>query len=142
MTGPGPGKLRLDAVVEKIVGSEVTRLDAEVYLHIKGWSRARVTHLDVEAEVLNDIIVRPRDGFYTRCLYKPNAVIIIAVQALKPCVLRIREERIFPKVFRREGEAWCYVGGKVGGIFIGFRKEYIERFEAVAKELWGIEPRR
>ncbi len=39
-------------------------------------------------------------------------------------------------------ESWCFIGGKVGGIYIGFRKMFIERFERLAEELWGIKPLR
>ena len=42
MSGPGKGKIKLGK--------------AEIYLHIKGKSGARITHIDIEADVLNKII--------------------------------------------------------------------------------------
>lgn len=45
MSGPGEGKIYLGK--------------ADVYLHLKGKSKARVTHVDVELDKLNDII---KDG--------------------------------------------------------------------------------
>ncbi len=42
MTGPGEGKIKLGK--------------ADVYLHLKGKSGARVTHIDIELDELNKII--------------------------------------------------------------------------------------
>lgn len=74
MTGAGEGK--------KLLGK------ANVYLHEKGKSLARVTHIDVELDEINEII-------------KPNEA--------------------------------TYVQGKEGGVFIGLKKEMIERAEKVLK---------
>ncbi len=71
MSGPGEGK--------KLIGN------AEVYIHEKGKSNARITHVDIELPELNDII--------------------------KP------------------GEA-TYVEGKEGGVFIGLKREMIQRAES------------
>jgi len=75
MSGPGEGKIKLGK--------------ADVYLHLKGKSRAQVTHIDIELDALNKII--------------------------KP------------------GEN-TYVGGKEGGVFLGLKKEMIERAEKLAKD--------
>jgi hypothetical protein len=70
MSGPGEGK--------KLIGK------ANVYIHEKGKSNARITHIDIELDELNKIV--------------------------KP------------------GEA-SYVQGKEGGVFIGLKKEMIQRAE-------------
>lgn len=75
MSGPGEGK--------KLIGK------ADVYIHEKGKSNARITHVDIELPELNDIV--------------------------KP------------------GEA-TYVEGKEGGVFIGLKKEMIQRAEKKAKK--------
>ncbi len=75
MSGPGQGKIKLGK--------------ADVYLHVKGKSRARVTHIDIELAELNKII--------------------------------------------KDKEA-SYVAGKPGGVFIGLKKEMIERAEKLAKK--------
>jgi len=62
---------------------------ANVYIHEKGKSLARVTHIDIELEELNKIV--------------------------KP------------------GEA-SYVQGKEGGVFIGLKKEMIQRAEGIVKK--------
>jgi hypothetical protein len=62
---------------------------ADVYIHLKGKSNARITHVDIELDELNRIV--------------------------KP------------------GEA-SYVQGKEGGVFIGLKKDMIERAEKIAKK--------
>ncbi len=74
MTGKGEGK--------KLIGK------ADVYIHEKGKSNARITHIDIELDELNKII--------------------------KP------------------GEN-SYVGGKEGGVFIGLKKNMIQRAEKELK---------
>ncbi|MBM3231819.1 hypothetical protein FJZ21_00365 [Candidatus Pacearchaeota archaeon] len=73
MSGPSEGKIHLGK--------------ADVYVHLKGKSRATVTHIDIELDELNEII--------------------------KP------------------GEN-TYIGSKDGGVFIGLKKEMIERAEKVS----------
>ena len=141
MTGPGPGKIRLDAKVLIIIGSKEFMVNADTYLHIRGWSRAFVTHLDLESNELNSLIAKPRSGFYARAIYRLHKLRVLAERAIQPCVIIIEEHDVLPKVFNEGTNTWVFVGGKVGGVFIGFRREFIRRFEAVAKELFGIEPR-
>lgn len=59
MSGPGEGK--------KFLGK------ADVYLHEKGKSMARATHIDIELEKLNKII---KDKEATYCAGKPGGVFI------------------------------------------------------------------
>ena len=75
MSGPGEGKIKLGK--------------ADVYIHEKGKSNARITHIDVELDELNKII--------------------------KP------------------GET-TYCGSKEGGVFLGLKKEMIERVERIIKK--------
>ena len=74
MSGEGEGKIKLGK--------------ADVYIHLKGKSNARVTHVDIELDELNKII--------------------------------------------QPGEA-SYVQGKEGGVFIGLKKNMIERAEKKAR---------
>ena len=75
MSGPGEGKIKLGK--------------ADVYLHVKGKSNARITHIDIELDELNDII--------------------------------------------KDKEA-TYCAGKPGGVFLGLKKEMIERAEKLIKK--------
>jgi len=72
MSGSGEGK--------KLIGK------ADVYIHEKGKSNARITHVDIELDALNKIM--------------------------------------------EPGEA-SYVQAKEGGVFIGLKKEMIERAEKI-----------
>ena len=56
MTGPAPGKLPVNAHVELCTSGGCRTIDARVYVHVKGWSRARVTHIDIEAPRLEQLI--------------------------------------------------------------------------------------
>jgi len=49
MSGPGPGKIKLGS--------------AAVYVHLKGKSNARITHVDIELSKLNKII-KPGETTY------------------------------------------------------------------------------
>jgi len=51
MSGPGEGK--------KLIGK------ANVYIHEKGKSRARITHIDIELDKLNEII-KPGEASYVQ----------------------------------------------------------------------------
>ncbi|MBS3075238.1 hypothetical protein J4429_02145 [Candidatus Pacearchaeota archaeon] len=51
MSGPGEGKIRLGK--------------ADVYIHLKGKSNARVTHIDIELDELNKII-KPGEASYVQ----------------------------------------------------------------------------
>ncbi len=59
MSGPGEGKINLGK--------------AEVYLHVKGKSNARITHIDIESSELNKII-KDKESSYVAG--KPGGVFI------------------------------------------------------------------
>ena len=59
MTGPGEGKIKLGK--------------ADVYIHLKGKSNARITHVDIELDELNKII---KPGEATYCQAKEGGVFI------------------------------------------------------------------
>ena len=75
MSGAGEGKIKLGK--------------ADVYIHEKGKSNARITHIDVELDELNEII--------------------------------------------KDGEA-TYCAGKPGGVFLGLKKEMLDRAEKLIKK--------
>lgn len=74
MSGPGEGKFKVKDVV--------------VYIHEKGKSRARITHIDIESKTIAKII--------------------------------------------KDKEA-TYCAGKLGGCFIGLKKDMIKRAERLIK---------
>jgi len=75
MSGPGPGK--------KLLGK------ASVYIHEKGKSMARVTHIDIELDALNKIL-KPKEATYVQA--KKGGVFI----GLKKEMIK-RAEKMLPK---------------------------------------------
>lgn len=73
MSGPGEGK--------KLIGK------ANVYIHKKGKSNARITHVDVELSALNKII-KPGEGSYVQG--KEGGVFI----GLKKGMIKRAEKRV------------------------------------------------
>ncbi len=59
MSGPGEGKLEIKNV--------------KVYIHVKGKSGARITHIDIESPVINKII-KSKEATY--CAGKPGGCFI------------------------------------------------------------------
>jgi hypothetical protein len=59
MSGPGEGKTEIK--------------DVKVYIHIKGKSRARITHIDIESPTISRII---KDREATYCAGKPGGCFI------------------------------------------------------------------
>ncbi|MEM0311660.1 MAG: hypothetical protein QXF10_09475 [Ignisphaera sp.] len=43
MTGPGLGKIPLSCSVELVLDNEKMNIEAEVHIHVRGWSKAFVT---------------------------------------------------------------------------------------------------
>lgn len=142
------GKIPLEAEVWVIRGLQKYLLQGtQVFLHVKGYSLARVTHVDVEHELLNQIVpprrakylpFKVREGFMVIALGSSYTVKldgrVIEVNAI---VIKSSElARILGRVEDR-----VYVGGKVGGIFLGFHKPLIEKLESYAVRQ-GLKPRR
>lgn len=76
MSGPAEGKIELK--------------NARVYLHVKGKARARITHIDVEHEDLNEII---KDKETTYAAGKPGGFFL----GLKKIMLE-RAEKLIKKL--------------------------------------------
>jgi hypothetical protein len=130
MTGPCAGKIRLEGEVEM----PGRKLDASIYIHLKGFSRACVTHLDVEHPQLQ-VLPPKRGGFF----------LVRGIEGgIELGALRKKLNGTFPLIIRcnylnevlevgRGSHAW--VGGKVGGFYIGFRKLEIAKLEKLAQRL-------
>tara|TARA_Y100000310_G_C20656788_1_gene802389 strand:+ start:1733 stop:1969 length:237 start_codon:yes stop_codon:yes gene_type:complete len=76
MSGPGEGKIEIKGL--------------KAYIHVKGKSNARITHIDFEHPLINKII-KPREA--------------------------------------------TYCAGKLGGCFIGLKKEMIKRAENLLERM-------
>ncbi len=123
-----------------IHGGRVEELDAEVYLHLRGWSRARVTHVDVEAPGLEDRLLGGAGrgtGAWIRCL--PDGVSV--EPRGHPWRLELRGDELLATL-RYEGGCRGYIGGKHGGVFIGMESRCLRILEKEASRQHGVAPRR
>ena len=127
MTGPAEGKLPL---VASVYLNEEKLEDAHVYVHLKGFSRATVTHLDVEHPSLSPLI-------------PPKVRTFIWIVGIEDGIL-IRTEKedrvkvlcpLFNTVLPQGEKTKTCVGGKFNGLFIGFRKRELVKLEAIAEKL-------
>jgi hypothetical protein len=136
MSGPDYGKLELKNSKVYLVTKDKKFLLKKpmVYIHVKGYALARVTHLDVEHETLEGIIM-PKKGEFLSIHGIKDGIEIVFGNDKKIEVKKIEILHPFLKEVLKENEKTrTWVGGKIGGIYIGFRKEQIEKLEAIAKE--------
>ena len=127
MTGPAEGKLPLDA---KVCLNAEELPNAHVYIHLKGYSRATVTHLDIEHPKLNRIIP-PKAKTSNWIVGIENGILIITSKEDKVQILH----PLLNKVLQRGEKTRTLVGGKFGGVFIGFRKHEIRKLEQIAADI-------
>ena len=127
MTGPGEGKLALDAKV-RLNAEELPNVN--VYIHLKGYSRATVTHLDIEHPKLNSIIP-PKAKTSNWIIGIENGILIITSKDDKVQIIHL----LLNKVLSRGEKTRTLVGGKFGGVFIGFRKREISKLEQIAADI-------
>jgi hypothetical protein len=130
MTGPGIGKLLLENAQVFIDSKEIK---ADVYIHIKGFSLAKVTHLDVESEELNKILKPKEGGFFS--VHGIDGGIEIKFEKNRVKVLH----EFLNEVLRKGEKIRTWVGGKDSGIYIGFKKEQIIKLEKVAREKFNFD---
>jgi len=142
MTGPGPGKLKVtDAKIYLALPTEVEELKADVYIHVKGYSRARVTHLDIEHPELNEIFPPSTTGFYP-LIGTGHGFIIKFSKLIRGLELEVVSKLLASYLIFYGEKTWVYVGVKSGGIFIGFKKVYVLRLEDIAIRIFKVYPKR
>ena len=129
MSGPGLGKLLLENARVFIDDREIK---AGVYIHVKGFSLARVTHLDIENEELNNILRPKEGGFFS--VYGINGGIEIKLEKKRVRVLH----EFLNDVLKKGEKTRTWVGGKEGGIYVGFKKDQIVKLENIAREKFGF----
>lgn len=127
MTGPAEGKLPLDA---QVYLNEEELDNAHVYVHLKGYARATVTHLDIEHPDLTG-------------LFPPKTRTFIWLIGIEDGIL-IRTEKndkikvicpLLNRVLHRGEKTKTCVGGKYNGLFIGFRKRELTKLEKIVAYL-------
>lgn len=139
MTGPGEGKIKIDSNVSiQTLDKPILLSDAEVYIHVKGYLNAKVTHLDIEHEMLN-VIVKPKAGEFLSIIGFNGG---LRIKLSKPIrhhgkVLRSIEVKspILNSILKSGETTRTWIGGKYGGIYIGFKREHIRKLEELASKL-------
>jgi len=149
MSGPATGKLKLSkASVYLLSKSDRVKLkNAIVYIHLKGYADARVTHLDIEHERLDNVIPPKRGLFLSihgmkgglkiklenekEVVYENKEIDVVAVEVKHPYL---------SSVLKPDEKTRTWVGGKFGGIYIGFRKSEIVKMEKLAEKKFKMKP--
>jgi hypothetical protein len=148
MGGPAYGKLELKNVKVYLRTKDEKFLlkDSIVYIHVKGYALARVTHLDIEHEILEKIILPKRGEFLSLHGIENGIEIVLGkVKEIEFKGRKMEVEKIeilhpfLAEVLGKNEKTRTWVGGKLGGIYIGFRKEQMEKLEAIAKEKFNFE---
>jgi hypothetical protein len=130
LTGPAEGKLKIEASVILLKGNSRSKLEnVDVYVHLKGYALARVTHLDIEHEALNSLI--PPKGGKFLIVIGVDGGLEIRFNNIRLLVLNPLLNRILEPGFKTR----TWVGGKFGGIYIGFRKNEVSKLERLAETL-------
>lgn len=126
MTGPGEGKIPLIANVF-LSGRQI---DAVVYIHLKGLSLARVTHLDIESPQLNLGIGKgagkDKKGDFLSIHGIEEGIQVPQIDVIISCTQ-------LNDALRPGYKTRTWVGQKEDGIYIGFRKEHLLKLEKIAK---------
>ena len=125
MTGQAVGKLPLTA---KVHLNEEELYDAHVYVHIKGYARATVTHLDIEHPELTSLIP-PKTRTFSWVVGIENGILIITEKGDRLKIIH----PLLNKVLQCGEKTRTLVGGKFSGIFVGFRKREISKLEEIAE---------
>jgi len=141
------GKLRLNASTILMPGER--KVDAEVYIHLKGYARARVSHLDIEKMGLGKVIRRGRGNFLEirgvenglEVILREKCQIILDGEELAVSSIVVNYP-LLNEIIEKEKSTKAWVGRKYDGIYIGFRKAELERLENLALEKFGIKPLR
>ena len=131
MTGDALGKIKIpDAKVFVTKQNNTYELrDPNVYIHLKGYSYARVTHLDIEHRDLNNLI-QGKGGYY-RIEGIPYGIVIHIEQGRKIVV----RHKLLNEILTENESLYTWIGSKVDGIYIGFKKKYIPKLEKLASRL-------
>ena len=148
MTGPAAGKFPLKARVFFLSGDKRKKVeDAMVYIHLKGYARARVTHLDIEHKALGKLIHRGKGNFLDIEGVRGGAIIRPKIEIQIELLGREIEVQglavlspILNEVLKEGETTRTWVGRKFDGIYIGFRRNEITKLEELAARKFGARP--
>lgn len=128
MTGPCRGKVPIN-IVFQIDGRKI---DCQAYIHVKGYARANVTHLDLEGFKIEGL----ENGSPGVAIGRGDHITIITSREIKINGIKSKKLRIYGLNLLKKGEKMgIWLGVKEGGLYIGFKKEGIKRLEEIARKL-------
>jgi len=134
MTGEAFGKIKLkNAKIFVKENDKSKEVKGNVFIHLKGYALARVTHLDIEAKGLEDLIEKGKGDFLVVCGIKNG----IRIRIKKNFYVEVFH-KILNKVLKERERIMTWVGKKEGGIYVGFKKKYIEKLEEIARKDFGF----
>jgi hypothetical protein len=127
MTAPVAGKILLEA---QVYLNDEELEDAQIFIHLKGFARATVTHLDIEHPSLVNLIP-PKVRTFIWIMGIENGILIRTekddtVKVVCPLLNHVLEKGAKTKT--------C-VGGKPTGLFIGFRRRELNKLKELAEQL-------
>lgn len=139
------GKIKLKACTLLIPSAR--EMDAAVYIHLKGYARARVSHLDVEKMGLGKVIHRGRGNFLEvrgvgdglEIVLRENRQIALDGEEVAVSSI-ILSNPLLNSIIEKGKSTKAWVGRKHDGVYIGFRKAELERLEKLALERFGMKP--
>ncbi|MEW5937935.1 MAG: hypothetical protein AB1665_09010 [Candidatus Thermoplasmatota archaeon] len=121
MTGPSEGKVPLGCST-LLDGREI---ECAVYIHLKGFAGATVTHLDIESPDLN---LMDGEGSYGAVVGVTGGI------KLKVAMHRIEVRcHALNRVLSPGERTFTWIGQKKDGIFVGFRKAEMEKLDALGR---------
>lgn len=134
MTGEAFGKIKLEnAKIVLIKGNQKKEVKGKVFIHLKGFALAKVTHLDIEANELENLIEKEKGDFLIVCGINGG----IRIRIKEKLYVEVYHD-LLNKVLKENERIMTWVGKKEGGIYIGFKKKYIEKLEKIAREDLGF----
>jgi len=146
--GPIKGKVEIDADVYFLSKDGDVKLGGvSVCVHVKGYARARVTHIDIEDENVKRLIYRGRGNFLDIrgvaggiiIQAKMEREMEVAGKILKVWGLKVVNPDL--NTILAVGETTrIWVGRKYDGLYIGFRKNEVLKLETLALEKFGLRP--
>jgi len=139
------GKFRLKA--STILMPCESKIDARVYVHLKGYARARVTHLDIEKIGLGKVIRRGRGNFLEirgvdnglevvlreKCRLALDAEDVTVSSIIVTC-------SVLNGLIEKDTSTHAWVGRKYDGIYIGFRRLELKKLEKLASRRFKVKP--
>lgn len=131
MTG-GTGIIDIDADVYLALQERKIKVhDAAVYIHVKGYMRARVTHVDIEDRILGKIIYRSRGnmlevtGIKGGVEIKPRNPTEMEIYGSRTVVYGLEARHPLLNNVLKIGESTLtWVGRKYDGIYIGSKEAF------------------